>query len=158
MTSLAERSLKGLVEGGMFILQSSGTPEQGLNLRRVVFQINFFVLFDIDYRLSFKASVLALCKRYSRILFGRFRSIRIVRYHDVLFFFKLCYERYILFDSKGFEFGFAVKFAAKAVGKLAAERARAKGIEAVVFDRGGHEYHGKVKALADAAREAGLKF
>ena len=44
--------------------------------------------------------------------------------------------------------------AAKAVGKLAAERARAKGIEAVVFDRGGHEYHGKVKALANAAREA----
>ncbi|MDR2523644.1 MAG: 50S ribosomal protein L18 [Synergistaceae bacterium] len=48
--------------------------------------------------------------------------------------------------------------AAKAVGKLAAERAKAKGIEAVVFDRGGHMYHGKVKALADAAREAGLKF
>ena len=48
--------------------------------------------------------------------------------------------------------------AAKAVGKLAAERARAKGIEAVLFDRGGHMYHGKVKALADAAREAGLKF
>ncbi|MDR2137210.1 MAG: 50S ribosomal protein L18 [Synergistaceae bacterium] len=48
--------------------------------------------------------------------------------------------------------------AAKAIGKLAAERARAKGIEAVVFDRGGHMYHGKVKALADAAREAGLKF
>ena len=46
----------------------------------------------------------------------------------------------------------------EAVGKLAAERARAKGIEAVVFDRGGHQYHGKVKALADAAREAGLKF
>ena len=48
--------------------------------------------------------------------------------------------------------------AAKVVGKLAAERARAKGIESVVFDRGGHMYHGKVKALADAAREAGLKF
>lgn len=48
--------------------------------------------------------------------------------------------------------------AAKAVGKLAAERAKAKGIEAVVFDRGGHMYHGKVKALADAAREAGLRF
>ncbi|MDR3264992.1 MAG: 50S ribosomal protein L18 [Synergistaceae bacterium] len=47
---------------------------------------------------------------------------------------------------------------AKVVGKLAAERARAKGIESVVFDRGGHMYHGKVKALADAAREAGLKF
>ena len=48
--------------------------------------------------------------------------------------------------------------AARAVGKLAAERARAKGIETVVFDRGGHLYHGKVEALADAAREAGLKF
>jgi large subunit ribosomal protein L18 len=47
---------------------------------------------------------------------------------------------------------------AKILGTLAAERARAKGIEAVVFDRGGHMYHGKVKALADAAREAGLKF
>jgi len=48
--------------------------------------------------------------------------------------------------------------AAKVIGKLAAERAMAKGIESVVFDRGGHMYHGKVKALADAAREAGLKF
>ena len=48
--------------------------------------------------------------------------------------------------------------AAKVIGKLAAERARAKGVEAVVFDRGGHMYHGKIKALADAAREAGLKF
>jgi len=48
--------------------------------------------------------------------------------------------------------------AAKVVGKLAAERAKAKGIESVVFDRGGHMYHGKVKALAEAAREAGLKF
>ena len=48
--------------------------------------------------------------------------------------------------------------AAKAVGKLVAERAKAKDIEAVLFDRGGHMYHGKIKALADAAREAGLKF
>ena len=48
--------------------------------------------------------------------------------------------------------------AAKAVGKLLAERATAKGIAAVVFDRGGYIYHGRVKALADAAREAGLKF
>jgi len=47
---------------------------------------------------------------------------------------------------------------AKAIGKLVAERAKAKGIEAVVFDRGGYLYHGRVKALADAAREAGLKF
>ncbi|MDR1875645.1 MAG: 50S ribosomal protein L18 [Synergistaceae bacterium] len=47
---------------------------------------------------------------------------------------------------------------ARVIGKLAAERARAKGIESVVFDRGGHMYHGKVKALADAAREAGLRF
>ena len=47
---------------------------------------------------------------------------------------------------------------AKTVGKLVAERAKAKGIEKVVFDRGGYIYHGRVKALADAAREAGLKF
>ena len=48
--------------------------------------------------------------------------------------------------------------AAAAVGKLVAERAKAKGVEIVVFDRGGYIYHGRVKALADAAREAGLKF
>jgi large subunit ribosomal protein L18 len=48
--------------------------------------------------------------------------------------------------------------AAKAVGQLIATRAREKGIEAVVFDRGGFQYHGRIKALADAAREAGLKF
>ena len=48
--------------------------------------------------------------------------------------------------------------AAKAVGKLVAERAKAKGIEAVLFDRGGYLYHGRVKALAEAARAAGLKF
>ncbi|TGG86933.1 MAG: 50S ribosomal protein L18 [Aphanocapsa feldmannii 277cV] len=48
--------------------------------------------------------------------------------------------------------------ASVAVGRLVAERAMAKGIEAVVFDRGGKVYHGRVKALADAAREAGLKF
>ena len=47
---------------------------------------------------------------------------------------------------------------AKAVGKAIAERARAQGIESVVFDRGGYIYHGRVKALADAARESGLKF
>jgi len=47
---------------------------------------------------------------------------------------------------------------AKVVGKLAAEAARSKGIEKVVFDRGSAKYHGKVKALADAAREGGLKF
>ena len=48
--------------------------------------------------------------------------------------------------------------AAKAVGKLVAERAKANGIEKVVFDRGGYIYHGRVAALADAAREAGLEF
>ena len=48
--------------------------------------------------------------------------------------------------------------AAAEVGKLVAERAKAKGIETVVFDRGGHLYHGRVQALADAAREAGLNF
>ena len=48
--------------------------------------------------------------------------------------------------------------AASVVGKLVAERAKAKGIDAVVFDRGGYIFHGRVKALAEAAREAGLKF
>lgn len=47
---------------------------------------------------------------------------------------------------------------AKAIGKLIAERAKAKGIDKVVFDRGGYLYHGRIKALADAAREAGLQF
>ena len=48
--------------------------------------------------------------------------------------------------------------AAKAVGKLIAERAKEKGIKDVVFDRGGYLYHGRIKALADAAREGGLNF
>lgn len=48
--------------------------------------------------------------------------------------------------------------AATAVGKLIAERAKAKGIEEVAFDRSGFRYHGRVKALAEAAREGGLKF
>ena len=48
--------------------------------------------------------------------------------------------------------------AAKKVGKLIAERAKEKGIKDVVFDRGGYLYHGRVKALADAARESGLSF
>jgi large subunit ribosomal protein L18 len=47
---------------------------------------------------------------------------------------------------------------AKAVGKLLAERAKDKGVKSVVFDRGGYLYHGRVKALADAAREGGLEF
>ena len=47
---------------------------------------------------------------------------------------------------------------ARAVGKTIAERAKGKGINVVVFDRGGYLYHGRVKALADAAREAGLEF
>ena len=48
--------------------------------------------------------------------------------------------------------------AAKEVGKLIAERAQAAGVKKVVFDRGGYLYHGRIKALADAAREAGLEF
>ena len=48
--------------------------------------------------------------------------------------------------------------AAKAVGKLIAERAKEKGITDVVFDRGGYLFHGRIKALADAAREGGLNF
>jgi large subunit ribosomal protein L18 len=47
---------------------------------------------------------------------------------------------------------------ASKAGQLIAERAKAAGVEAVVFDRGGYRYHGRVKALADGAREAGLKF
>ena len=47
---------------------------------------------------------------------------------------------------------------AKLVGELIAKRAQAKGVKSVVFDRGGYIYHGKIKALADAAREAGLVF
>ena len=53
--------------------------------------------------------------------------------------------------------GSNVEAAAK-VGKLLAERAKSAGVEEVVFDRGGYLYHGRVKALADAAREGGLKF
>ena len=48
--------------------------------------------------------------------------------------------------------------AAKVIGKAVAERAKAAGVVKVVFDRGGYKYHGRVKALADAAREAGLQF
>ncbi|MDP9337247.1 MAG: 50S ribosomal protein L18 [Acidobacteriota bacterium] len=48
--------------------------------------------------------------------------------------------------------------AAKVIGKSVAERAKAAGVHKVVFDRGGYKYHGRVKALADAAREAGLQF
>src|SRR5260370_191560 len=48
--------------------------------------------------------------------------------------------------------------AAKAIGKLVAERAKEKGIKSVVFDRGGYQYHGRGKALAAAAREPGLEF
>jgi len=47
---------------------------------------------------------------------------------------------------------------ARAVGRMIAERGRGKNVQKVVFDRGGYKYHGKVKALADAAREAGLEF
>jgi len=52
----------------------------------------------------------------------------------------------------------ADKAAAAAVGKLLAERAKKAGVDKVVFDRGGYRYHGRIKALADAAREGGLKF
>ena len=48
--------------------------------------------------------------------------------------------------------------AAKSVGKIIAERAKVAGVSKVVFDRGGYKYHGRVKALADAARESGLSF
>ena len=59
---------------------------------------------------------------------------------------------------KGQIAGKTKKEAAKIVGKLAGERAKEKGIETVVFDRGGYLYTGRVQSLADGAREAGLKF
>ncbi|MCL2365559.1 MAG: 50S ribosomal protein L18 [Oscillospiraceae bacterium] len=59
---------------------------------------------------------------------------------------------------KGFDGLGSNKEAAKKVGKAVAERAAAKGIETIVFDRGGYIYHGRVKELAEAARESGLKF
>lgn len=61
-------------------------------------------------------------------------------------------------DVKGKAKSAANKSAAVRVGALIASRAQQKGISSVVFDRGGHLYHGNVKALADAAREKGLKF
>ena len=60
-------------------------------------------------------------------------------------------------ESKGEKGGGNIA-AAKNVGKIVAKRAIDKGIQAVLFDRGGYLYHGRIKALADAAREAGLKF
>lgn len=59
-------------------------------------------------------------------------------------------------SSKGLDGSKADK--AAAVGKLIAERAKSNGIESVVFDRGGYRYHGRVRALAEGAREGGLKF
>ena len=59
---------------------------------------------------------------------------------------------------KGFEGATGNAEAAKKVGAVLAERAKAKGIEEVVFDRGGNVYHGRVAALAEGAREGGLKF
>ncbi|MCL2124934.1 MAG: 50S ribosomal protein L18 [Oscillospiraceae bacterium] len=59
---------------------------------------------------------------------------------------------------KAFEGSGSNKEAARKVGAMVAERAAAKGIESVVFDRGGYIYHGRVKELAEAAREGGLKF
>ena len=59
---------------------------------------------------------------------------------------------------KGFEGAGSNCEAAKKVGQTVAERAKAKGIDTVVFDRGGYLYHGRVKALAEGAREGGLQF
>jgi large subunit ribosomal protein L18 len=60
--------------------------------------------------------------------------------------------------ASGLEGGAASKVAARAVGEAIAERAKARGIERCVFDRGGYLYHGKVKELADGARSKGLEF
>ena len=59
---------------------------------------------------------------------------------------------------KDFEGATGNKEAARKVGKLVAERAKAAGVDSVVFDRAGNQYHGRIAALADAAREAGLEF
>ncbi len=61
-------------------------------------------------------------------------------------------------NEKGFEGSGANREAARKVGRMIAERGLAKGIENVVFDRGGYVYHGRVQELADGAREGGLKF
>jgi large subunit ribosomal protein L18 len=61
-------------------------------------------------------------------------------------------------NEKGAEFDGGNVAGAKEVGRRVAERAKAAGINSVVFDRGGYLYHGRVKALADAAREGGLEF
>ena len=61
------------------------------------------------------------------------------------------------FKEQGFEHGATVP-AASAAGKMLGERAKAAGIGKVVFDRGGYAYHGRVRAVADAAREVGLEF
>ena|SRR5262252_5779509 len=61
-------------------------------------------------------------------------------------------------EGKGAKKGTGNVASAKEVGKAIAERAKAKGVSKVVFDRGGYIYHGRIKALADAAREAGLQF
>ncbi len=61
------------------------------------------------------------------------------------------------FKEQGFKYGATVP-AASAAGKMLGERAKAAGIGKVVFDRGGYAYHGRVRAVADAAREVGLEF
>jgi len=62
------------------------------------------------------------------------------------------------FRDKNFDFSGTKTEQAKAIGSLLAQRAKEKNIENVVFDRSGYKYHGIIKALADAAREGGLKF
>ncbi len=78
-----------------------------------------------------------------------------VQFIDVVAGKTLACASTVLADAKGTKANVA---GAKKLGALAAEKAKAKNITAVVFDRGGFQYHGRVKALADAAREAGLKF
>jgi len=68
----------------------------------------------------------------------------------------LAFAKALVAPSSGAAVSVTVFFSSQ--GKLVAERAKDKGIKAVVFDRGGYHYHGRVKALAEAAREAGLEF
>ena len=102
-------------------------------------------LFDEGRRLMGEGSFTEACARFSES-YGREAS------SGTLLNLALCHEKEGK-TAKSYNLE-----AASAVGKRIAERALAKGVKRVVFDRGGYIYHGRVKALADAAREGGLEF